>query len=255
MTSDNYSWVQLRNICPINIDEIIKQAGEIEVMLNVTIDKDNIDKAKHTLIMASSEIEIMMAKFVSLLYDIDLIKTEIEQAIYDFLRDDLSRYLAIIDEKQNKLVDNYYDGEEKTGIGRITAFKKVLYTALYGIFYNTLQFASVEYINLPKKDGDEKEIKDFLRVLFLVMAINLSTLGGLTRTKGTSAGRGTQGQNQVGFTHRSIFPSRNQIFGEEGDEIIRQEFKHRHGEDLPKITNPFEEHENEESDIVGVEDD
>ena len=169
--------------------------------------------------MASTDIEILLTKLVSLLYDIDAIKTPIDKAIYDYLRDDISAYIGIIDEKQNKLLEAH-DGEVKSGVGRTSAFKKVLNVALYGIVYNSLYFASVEYRNYTPSEEIKKDNRLFLRLLFLIMSINLSTLGGVPRRKG------------VGLTAQKNINIRS-MFKKPFEDKVREEYKERYGEELP----------------------
>ena len=221
----DYSWVNLKRVCPIEINEITNYADHIESIINKQIDPTSLDKYKEELIVASGEIEIMISRLISLLYNTKMIKTELDKAIYFLLREDLSGYVSIIDEKQNKLLE-VHDGEPNAGISRVTAFKKVLQVSLYGIIYNSINFASTEYYNfLKNKEIAKFESREriFLRCLFRILSINLSVLGGLQRRKFIT-GSATRG---MAYT-----PSLRDMFSQKGVDEIKGEYKEEYNKDI-----------------------
>ena len=232
----DYSWVALKGMCPVDISEVISYVDSIEIAINKKGEDKNLDELKEKLIIASANLEIMITRLMSLLYDIEIIKTPIDKAIYDLLKDDLTGYMAIVDEKQKSCIE-VFDGESGSGIGRTSAFKKVLMVSLYGLIYHSLKTSSIEYMNLRKED---KGKNDFLRIFFLMMSINLSTLGGLPRRKGTGLS-----------THKNM--NIRSIFKKPFEEQVREEYKERYGQDLDfNEEEIFEEEPKEEIEREGV---
>ena len=205
------SWVNLENVCPLEISDFISKAKPIADSLDFTPDLTNLDKYKMDLLKTKSDIEVLVGELVSLLRDPELQKSVIDSILYDFLKKDFAGYMAIIDEKQEQHLEAH-DGEVRAGVGRTMAFRGVLRVALYGIIYGSLYDASVEYNKLPnefivkerrpvketktsidvietketEEEMDVTEIKGkntFLRILFHILSIKLSVLGGLERRK------------------------------------------------------------------------
>lgn len=233
----DYSWNQLKEKCPIKIDEIIRYALSIENTLKLRITDENLDKMKEKLINISSELEILLAKLIAILWNTDLIKSDIDKAIWSFLKDDITRYISLIDEKQNKLLE-MHDGEALAGIARVTAFRKVLHVTLYGVIYHTIDLSSSEYKSykpVANQDGTilQKDKNMFLRIFFLILSNNMSTLGGLPR-KSSSGSVASFGRVVMPTTWKSLFTKA-------GEENVRNEYKERYGEDLKDEFDEFKE--------------
>ena len=204
-------WVLLDSICPLELKDFISKAKPIDDALSFSPDLNKLDEYKISLLKTKSDIEILVGELISLLQSPDLQKTIVDTILYDFLKKDLSGYMGIIDEKQEQHLESH-DGEVRAGVGRTMAFRGVLRVALYGIIYGSLYDASIEYINLPDEFTikekrpkttttqtlgsvetiqDEVEIErteikgknTFLRILFHVLSIKLSVLGGMERRK------------------------------------------------------------------------
>ena len=212
------SWSNLEYLCPIEIKEITKFGKNVATTLNQTIEMDKINEYKQKLIMASAELETMILNFVALLSNIDeLCVTDIDKGLMAFMKDDLARFLSFIDEKQNQLLE-IPDGEPSSGIGRTTAFKKVLKIALDLIYYSLWE-ASNEY----NKIEEEKRLNMFLRILFLVISLKLSATGGAPRKSGS-------------FMKKTMFPSSwRSMFTKEGAERLQEGINKEYGE-KPGIT-------------------
>ena len=236
----DYSWSVLSEICPIILKDLLIHVETIENSINPKIDLKKLDDYKQGLIIASGELEIMITKLLTILYNVDLIKDDLDKRIYDLLRDDLAGYMSIIDEKQNKLLETH-DGDSSAGIGRTSAFKKILQVSLYGLIYHSLYFSSIEYRNLKKLNTSGKEIKkdknDFLRILFMVVSMNLDALGGLPRRRTISGGA-------VGS--KMINP--RSVFSKEFEEMINKEHQEKFTDEFPELKD-----EKEDEDSTGVD--
>lgn len=221
----SYSWANLKSFCPIDLSDLDKHITEIELVINTQITLDNLEEQKERLIMASGELEILMTRLLTLLYDHKILKTEVDKAIYSFLKDDVSRYLGMIDEKQNQLLE-VFDGKNdgRVGIGRTSAFKKVIQVSLYGVVYYSLTFSSVEYVNIKETEEIKKDLDTFLRILFLVLSISMSTVGGLPRAK-SGGGILSKGHFSSPTTWRTMFTK-------EGVDDVKKEYKERYGDNL-----------------------
>jgi|GEM_PF-2815601 hypothetical protein len=250
------SWVNLQNILPIDVPDFISKCTEAdtELLYNPDLTKE-LNNYKKILLGTKSTIEILIDDLSSLLENPDLQKTAYDGYLFDLLKKDISGYYAILDEKQERLIEAH-DGEETSGVGRTLAFKNILVVALHGIIYGSLYKASKEYNNLDDEfiikdkktkrkiittaesteteeeeiDVDRKEKKDlnaFFRILFHVLSMKLSGMGGLERRRGTSS-KGYQatnwrslytnkGKEQVAETYKE------ETGGEIKDEILKEE--------------------------------
>lgn len=250
------SWVNLSNILPIDIPEFISrcQEADTELLYNPDLSKE-LDDYKKTLLGTKSTIEILIDDLSSLLENPDLQKTAYDGYLFDLLKKDISGYYAILDEKQERLIE-LHDGETRSGVGRTLAFKNILVVALHGIIYGSLYKASREYNNLDdtfiikdkkikrktttKEEGieteeeeidierkEKKDLNAFFRILFHVLSMKLSGMGGLERRRGTSS-KGYQatnwrslytnkGKEQVAETYKE------ETGGEIKDEILKEE--------------------------------
>lgn len=214
----DYSWVKLKGKCPMDISEVVKHAESIETILKQQVVKNRIEDYKERLILASGELEIMISKLITLLYNIDTIKSDVDKAVFSFMKDDLSGYIAMIDDKQNKLLE-VHDGQLLSGVGRTSAFKKIISVALYGIIYHSLNYTSNEFNSIKRDEGIEKDMRTFLRIFFLILSINLSTLGGLPRRKSSG-----------GLLKTEYKPSSwRAMFTQGGESEIREEHNDRYG--------------------------
>lgn len=240
------SWVLLDQVCPLDIKEFISKAKPIDNALSFTPDLEKLDQYKMSLLKTKSDVEILIGEFISLLQSPELQRTVIDNVLYDFLKKDLSGYVGLIDEKQEQHIE-VHDGEIRAGVGRTMAFRGVLRVAIYGIIYGSLYEASIEYNKLPEKfmvkerkpttktiqteqsiettqseeETEKEEIKGkntFLRILFHILSIKLSVLGGLDRRKSS--------------TKRYTAPTWRNTYTKEGKEQIAKSYKEQTGEDI-----------------------
>lgn len=241
------TWTELEIMCPIDIRIIKKKAMDIDNRIMATpSNKENLDSYKESLLKARGDLDVLIGQLISILNDVDLLKTNLDMGLYRLLKDDLAGYLSIMDERQNSLIE-VFDGESSAGVGRTMAFRNMLFVALKGIIYDSLYSASIEYHRLPSKIEVEEEnekgekqtrtiLKNknlFLRILFLTLSSKLTVLGGIQRRKHPQ-----QGKVIVDYSP----PNFKKTLTEKGQEAISQEYKERFGEGIDLSSeNLFEE--------------
>lgn len=215
---DKKSWVTLNEICPLDLSNLIKNISTAETIVNSTIDLQNLDNYKQKLIKASGDIEMALSELGSLIVTLEnVFETNLDRAIYEIMRDDLNRYISLVDDKQNKLLEiNDGDPTFNPSIGKVSAFRKVLYVALYGIIYTSLDESSREYLNLTE---EKRTPKNFLRLLFLKLSSKLSALGGVQRRTNSNA------RHRAPTTLASTY-SRGAV------DLIQKDYQERFGEQI-----------------------
>ena len=230
------SWVALKEICPIDLETITKKATLIDNRIMTSPNKNDLDSYKENLLKARGDLDVLIGELISVLNNVDLLKTNLDLGLYRLLKDDLAGYLAIIDERQGNLLE-VFDGEPKAGIGKTMAFRNILFVALRGIIYDSLYTSSLEYRRLPlkieieledeKKGKITKEIKKdknlFLRILFLVLSSKLTVLGGIQRRKHPQTGKVIVDYSTPNF---------RKTLTTKGQEAISKEYQERFGEGL-----------------------
>lgn len=223
----SYNWRDLEKKCPMNISKLKEHINMIEPIVITDLSYDNVLELKPKLIDASSELEILMNKLITLLYDYESLKSETDRALFAFLQDNTAGYLSLIDERQNQLLETFDSTQDKMSINRTAAFKKLLKVALYGVIWNSLDYSSQVWSDIVETNDIQKDNRTFLRIFFMVFSINLSVAGGMPRRKVF----GLAGANVVG---KPVLPSTwKAMFSKNADQGIRDEYKKRYGEDLP----------------------
>lgn len=211
-----YSWYDVEDICPIDISQIVKFGQSVNAVVDNRIDVSKLTEWKQRLIMASGDLETLILNLIELISNTDkMYKTDLDRAIFNVLKEDFSRYIHFIDKKQSELLE-FHDGESLSGISRTTAFRKEIKTAVDLIYY-TLLNASKEYNKLEDK---EKELRVFLRILFLMLSAKLSISGGIQKQD---------------IKKKTFLPSNyKESYTQEGTEQLKKEIKEKIGVDVKK---------------------
>ncbi len=178
------SWVDLKSKCPIDLARLHRYAREFESKILVDIRIDNLNKSKSILLEARGDLDNMFTSLIQLLYDQETLKTKEDKILFHWLSEDFARFLKSLDEKESDLVIKFDEpSESRIGISRLSAYAKVLKIASDSVIYETLFKASDEY---KKLEESEKENRTFFYILYQVLQVTLSVVGGKERQKGLS---------------------------------------------------------------------
>jgi len=212
------SWVDLERDCPIVIDRIIEHSKSFNNYLYINF--DDLNSSKERLLSARGEFDLMITTLIQLLYDDEVLKKDTDRVLFAWLKDDLGRFIKRLDDKENHLIIDFDEPEReksRVGVSRLSAYAKVLKTASDSIIYESLLKATKEYYNFKPTEELKREPRTFLYILFHVLQITLSILGGLTRETG-----GVLKKRGIVNTYPSTW---QRLMTNQGQEIIKQGYE------------------------------
>lgn len=230
MMNNNMSWVNIRENSPVDINRVIGYAQNFESLVNVRITIYNLDKAKRALLEARSNLDLMITTLLQLMSDRTFIKKREDEVLYYWLVDNLGRVLKKIDEREDTLVINWdYPKDpraDRVGVSALSAYSKLLKTSSQSLVYETLLKAINEYKNFEETPEIKKELRTFYYILFNIMQVTLSAMGGMTREKTQGIRKGQV--NSVPFQWQTLMSS-------SGQKVIRDRHKEETGEDIKDV--------------------
>lgn len=231
------SWVDLESDCPIDIKRIVKYAKDFNSQIGIKICTKNLNDVKETLIEARSNLDSMIITFLQLLYDREILKEKEDRILFEWLKDDFGRFMKRLDEQEEFLLIKYDEPEKlrsRVGVARLSAYAKLLRTASDSLIYESLLKSTDEYKNFEETKKLKRNKRTFLYILFKVVQMTLSIIGGITREKGgvTKKGivsnypvswqslMGEKGQNLIGEGHKEDIGSLKGLegLGDEDDD-------------------------------------
>lgn len=217
------SWIELQEKCPIDISRMRRYANDYYSLVNVRISLNNLNKAKKNLLEARSNLDAMISSFIQLLYDKEILKEPNDRLLFSLLVDNFGRFLRKIDEQEEELIVKQDEPSGGLiGISRLSAYAKLLKNVSDSLIYESLLKASKEYEGFKETEKIRKEPRTFLYILFQVLQITLSVMGGITREK-TTMKRGVV----------SSIPTNWQLLmGEKGQDLIKKSYKEEKGDNL-----------------------
>ncbi|MBU0959420.1 MAG: hypothetical protein KKB31_05740 [Nanoarchaeota archaeon] len=242
------SWVDLEKNCPINISRIISHANEFSATLPQRITINNLNKSKESLFSARSYLDSMINALVQTLYNREILKTSEDKIIFSWISDNLGRFMRKLDEQEDYYLIKFDEPTDKSliGISRLSAYSQKLKTASDSLIYETLLKSTEEYQKFKETEETKREPKVFLYILFQVLNVTLSLLGGITREKGTLS--------KKSFIQTSPISYQN-LMEKRGQKLIQEGFKEEFGKDYQNIKNdidifdePIEEEMGDEED-------
>ncbi len=179
------SWIGLKEKCPIDLERLHRYAREFESRISINVRIDNLNKSKAILLDARGDLDNMFSSLMQLLYDTTILTEKEDKILFHWLSEDFARYLKNLDEKENDLVIKFDEPnqESRLGVSRLSSYKKMLKIASDSVIYECLFKASDEYNNLTE---EEKKTRTFFYILFQILQVTLSVLGGRERQKGLS---------------------------------------------------------------------
>ncbi len=235
------SWVDLKEKCPIDLGRIHRYAREFEskVLIHITI--NNLNKSKTILLDARGDLDNMFSSLIQLLYDQNILNEKEDKIVFHWLAEDFARYLKNLDEKENDLIIKFDEPKEsRIGVSRLSSYTKTLKIASDSVIYECLFKASDEYNHLT---DEKKEIRTFFYILFQILQVTLSVLGGQ--------------QRQPGLSRKKMLSSPvadwRTLMGEKGQDMIGKAYNEEADEkdlDLLRDLKSLDTEEEEEEDEV-----
>jgi len=177
------SWVDLRERSPIDISRLVSHANTFNSYVGVRINIQNLNRAKKSLIDARAELELVFTTLQQVLYDREILKSQVDQILYGWLIDNIGRYQKDLDDKEEELLvkfDEVNSEIKRVGISRLASYAKSLKIAQQ-LIYESLLKSIEEYAKLPDEGDIKKEPRTFLYILFHVLQITMASVGGMTR--------------------------------------------------------------------------
>jgi len=213
------SWVDLEADCPIDIKRIIKYGKEFNSQIGIKICTGNLNDVKETLIEARSSLDSMIVTFLQLLYDREILEKNEDRVLFEWLKDDFGRFMRKLDEQEEFLLIKFDEPEQlksRVGVARLSAYAKILRTASNSLIYESLLKATDEYKNFKETNKLKRTKRTFLYILFKVVQITLSIMGGMTREKGGVTKKGIVSSYPISW---------QSLMGEKGQKIIKEGYK------------------------------
>jgi hypothetical protein len=206
------SWVELRESCPINISRIIGHANSFNSLASIRITSNNLSRAKKSLIDARAELDLVFSSLQQVLYDREILKTKVDEVLYGWLIDNIGRYQKVLDEKEEELLIKFESSDVKlVGVARVSSYAKALKVAQQLIYESLLK--SVEEYSIS--EYSKKEIvnkRAFMYILFQVLNITMSSVGGLARQgNGNVAKKGQVGNMPTTWQSLLSVPGQKKI--------------------------------------------
>lgn len=190
------SWVDLRERCPVDISRLVVHANSFQSFVGVKITINNLNRAKKSLIDARAELDLVFTNLQQVLYNRDILRSRIDEVLYGWLVDNIARYQKDLDDKEEDLLikfDEVNSDIRRVGISRLSSYAKSLKIAR-SIIYESLLKSIEEYNNIIETNDLKKDNRTFLYILFHVLQITMSSVGGLARKgTGTVAKKGQVG--------------------------------------------------------------
>jgi len=238
----NY-WSELDRRCPVDLSRIINYSKSFESYMPDKITLNNLDSSKKALFDSRSSLDSMITSLIQILYSREFLEKETDKILFAWLVDNLGRFMKKMDELEEHLIVKFDEptNESRVGISRLSSYMKILRTASDSLIYECLFKATQEYNDL-KETKDTKETKEtkktkgsketkkikkeprtFLYILFHILQVTLSVLGGLSREK--------TGVGKKGIVH-NIPLSWQSLMGNKGQEIIRKGYQDDTGVDV-----------------------
>jgi len=249
------SWVDLRERSPINIDRLVGHAQRFDSYVSVRISTSNIEKAKRSLMDARCQLDLMITTLQQILYDKSILKGRTDEILYMWLVDNFGRYLGYLDKKETALIithDSVNDEKSRIGIGRLSAYSKLLKIASQSLIYECLFKAIEEYDKIDEdeqtkrgikgKDLIKKDLRSFLYILFQLVQLTLFSLGGLARDDKSQMKKGMVNNTPISWSS---------LMRTEGQQRIAKDHKEKTGEEVEVPEDlPEEETEEPETEVV-----
>lgn len=179
--SPQITWVELKEKCPVDINNLISHVKRFKAFSNIKITQRNIYRSKDSLLRARGELELIFTLFQQILYDRDLLKHKTDEVLLAWLIDNIGRYQKALDEREKELITRYdvvTNDKERVGISRLSSYSKHLKLS-YSLIYESLVKSLQEWEQIEDKNMRTK--RTFLYIFFQVFNVTMSSIGGLAR--------------------------------------------------------------------------
>jgi len=177
-------WNELIINCPIDIESIVEYGRDFESNIPSKVTIQNIDECKKGVLDARKSFDSIIAALVQNLYNKDILIESEDKILFAWLVDNLGRYLKRLDDEEFQLVIKLDSPENSdVGISRVSSYIKILETSIDSIIYESIKKANKEFSQFKETKKLKKTSRAYLYILFHVLQVTLSILGGITREK------------------------------------------------------------------------
>jgi hypothetical protein len=224
----NKSWNELNHHCPIDLTRIMDYAQEMESAIPKKINLENLNKSKEDVLSARGSFDLMVVTLIQVLHDRSLLETNEDKILFGLMVDNLGRYLGRLDDEEFDLIikmDEPDPEKSLVGISRISTYSKLLSISC-DLLYESILKATNEYVSFEGTDKIKKEKRIFLYMIFQILQVTFSVIGGFTREK--RSGISKKGTMQI------INPSWQGLLGRGGQDLIKKEYEDRTGVPFPE---------------------
>lgn len=232
-------WNQLEIDCPIKLDRIKNYAQEMESQIPRKIDLENLDECKSSVLDAKRLFECLIATLIQTLYDPEeTLKKSEDKVLFALLLENLSRYLKKLDDDAFNYVVKLDEPDPKkslVGVSRISSFANILETALDSVIYETILKSTSEWKNFKETEYIKRDKRTFLYILFNMLHVTMSVVGGLTRDKSNKKGAGYLD------TIQSVPNSWQSLMTKKGGDVLKEGYKEQTGIDLNDLDHNLKE--------------
>lgn len=220
------TWVEIKEYAPIKLDRVVYYGRLFESQVGVKISQNNLDKAKKSLLEARGSLDLMITTLHQLLYDRKILKEKTDEVIYMWMVDNLGRYQKRLDQNEEDLIissDNPNQGLSNVGVSRLSTYAKLLKLSSTSIVFETLIKSIKEYYSFEEEENIKREPRTFLYILFQILSVTLSSLGGITREEKKIGQKGSFNTFPGGWKGLMEKP---------GQEGIKEGYKEETGQDI-----------------------
>lgn len=167
-------WDYVKKKCPLDVNTIIDYDDEFQSYVNIQIyEEDGMENAKKMLIEAKGKLECMINGLLTVLNEKTL-KQGHDVFLFEMLCDNLSRFLKILDEKEEFIGNR--DAHNLTIIP-LSTFKTTLITSSTILVYEPLYQSTKIYEGIE----GEKDLNTFFYILYEKIRNTLNVFGGMER--------------------------------------------------------------------------
>jgi len=226
-------WVDLKELCPVNLSRVHKYYQEFHSSLPSKISLEKLNKDKQNLFTARVNLDSVFISLMQLLYNREILEKKEDKVLYALLVDNVQRYLAKLDEKEFDLLikhDSPNKEDNNVGISRVSAYHKILEGSVDSLIYESLVKSTLEYSELEK---EQKEKRKFLYIFFQIFNVTMLLMGGITREGNKNSKTGMI---------KSVPTTWQGMMSDKGGEYIKKSYKEDTGIDVDEFDEMTEEY-------------
>ena len=202
----NFKWVEIREKCPIDIDEIISLSEEVYNTL-MFYDGVDIEEKRKKLLFVKSKIYAIFSRMILLLHRDDIIKSPQDEMVFLRLQENFGRVLGKLDEIRTT---------------RLLSIVKEMHVLEIILAIDEMTSALMSYIYIPIRnavDMCEKDKTKFVYALYHNLALTMGVYGSPARERTEFTGKFNIRENPF------YVPTYERMIGESGQGELKKEWE------------------------------